>query len=435
MTAMLQELLASFLLNKRGRSIGQHAHSTSLKLKRPTIERVRPIGSLPLSAQSESSITLLEGSRLRFKRRTSMIQDTRLSWPVSALTTATLTLRSRSGNNLALTTMGSSSWYLGMIVAFWTWRSLANAGETPRPFHCLGCKLIKFSNANGQFEEVECRLNVWRKTIPRCVLQEAKERVTTNSIVILDCFLTSLSPRTFVGMARILRLQVAGNPLFIKIGHRDVFAGLENLRWLHLNKNYLREIHPAAFSGLKYLIQLSLQENMLPALQKSWLESLPSLQYLHFRLNRVSSLEKDLFSHNPLMRDIDLTWNKLSTLPTFVFANLPELTMLQLGAWIVTLPTFAFGGLENNHELTIILKGNPIVCNKEMCSWLMEVRRRLKDSSCVFLLRNRTMYKKVNLAHNDICDPEMQLSGFSGGGTKTIRPLLPAPGYQVDWVS
>ena len=330
--------------------------------------------------------------------------------------------------------MGSSSWYLGMIVAFWTCRSLAYAGETPRPFHCWGCKLIKFPDGNRQFEGVECHHNFWRKTMPRCVVQEAKERETTDAILIFDCFLTSLPPRKFVGLTRILMLRISGNRLF-KIGHRDVFAGLENLRWLHLQKNCLREIHPAAFSGLKNLIQLSLQENMLPVLQKSWLESLPSLRYLYLRLNRVSSLEKDLFSHNPLMRDIDLTWNKLSTLPTFVFANLPELTMLQLGAnRIVSLPTFAFGGLENNNQLTIILKGNPIVCNKEMCSWLMEVRRHLKESSCVFLLRNRTIYKKVNLAHGDICDPEMQFSGFAGGGTKTTRraPLLPAPGHQVD---
>ena len=330
--------------------------------------------------------------------------------------------------------MGSSSRYLGMIIAVWTWRSLAYAGETPRPFHCWGCKLMKYSNGNRQFEGVKCRLNVWRKTMPRCVVQEAKERETTNSIEILDCFLTSLPPRTFVGLTRIFMLQIAGNPLF-KICHRDVFAGLENLRWLMLHRNYLREIHPAAFSGLKNLRQLNLDENKLPVLQKSWLESLPSLRYLYLRLNRVSSLDKDLFSHNPLMREIDLTWNKLSTLPTFVFANLPELTMLQLGAnRIVRLPTFAFGGLENNHQLTIILKGNPIVCNKEMCSWLMEVRRHLKDSSCVFLLRNRTIYKKVNLAHDDICDPEMQFSGFAGGGTKTMgrAPLFPAPGYQVD---
>ena len=293
---------------------------------------------------------------------------------------------------------------------------------------------MKFSKGNRQFEGVKCRLNVWRKTMPRCVVQEAKERETTNSIEVIDCFLTSLPTRTFVGLTRILLLQISGNPLF-KIGHRDVFAGLENLRWLLLHKNYLREIHPAAFSGLKNLLQLSLYENMLPVLQKSWLESLPSLQHLYFRLNRVSSLEKDLFSHNPQMRDIDLTWNKLSTLPTFVFANLPKLTMLQLGAnRIVTLPTFAFGGLENNHELTIILKGNPIVCNKEMCSWLMEVRGHFKDSSCVFLIRNRTIYKKVNLAHNDICDPEMQFSGFAGGGTKTMRrvPLLPAPSHRVN---
>ena len=425
---MLQELLASFLSNKKGRSIGQHAQALpwSWSGRQSNV-------SARLDLCSKRVIHNFPGGKqasVQF-RRTSMIQDTRLSWPVSALTTATLTLRSRSGNNLALTTMGSSSWYLGMIVAFWTWRSLAYAGETPRPFHCLGCKLIKFSNANRQFEEVKCRLNVWRNTMPRCVLQEAKERETTNSISIGDCFLTSLQPRTFVGLARILMLQIAGNPLF-KIGHPDVFAGLENLRWLHLHRNLLREIHPAAFSGLKNLQQLSLHENMLPVLQKSWLASLPSLRYLHFRLNRVSTLEKDLFSHNPQMRKIDLTWNKLSTLPIFVFANLPNLTMLQLGAnRIVTLPTFAFGGLEKNRELTIILKGNPIVCNKEMCSWLMEVRRHLKDSSCVFLLRNRTISKKINLADDNICDPEMQLSGFAGGGTKMMRrePLLPAPGH------
>ena len=348
---------------------------------------------------------------------------------MSALTTATLTLPSRSGNNLALKTMRSSSWYLGMIVVFWTWRSLAFAGETPRPFHCWGCKLINSSDANQQSEEVKCLHNFWRKTIPRCVVQEAKERETTNSIAIVDCFLTSLPPRTFVGLTKIRNLQISANPLF-KIGHRDVFVGLENLQWLHLNKNYLREIHPAAFSGLKNLWQLSLHENRLPVLQKSWLASLPSLGYLFFRLNRVSSLEKDLFSHNPLMRGIDLTWNKLSTLPTFVFANLSKLTMLQLGAnRIVRLPTFAFGGLENNPELTIILKGNPIVCNKEMCSWLMGVRRHLKDSSCVFLLSNRT--KKVNLADDNICDPVMQSSGFSRRGTKTMKCAPRLPTHQV----
>ena len=325
--------------------------------------------------------------------------------------------------------------YVGAFVAIWTWCSLAYAEDTPPPFHCRGCKLKTYKDSVGhqQFEEVRCLHNVWRKTIPPCVLQEAKKRETTNSIKISDCFLTSLPPRAFVGLTRILNLHIAANPLF-KIDHGDVFVGLENLRWLHLHKNYLLEIHPDAFSGLKNLVQLTLEQNKLPGLQRSWLASLPSLRYLLFHKNRVSNLEKNFFSHNPLLREIDLSWNKLTTLPDRVFAGLPKLTMLQLGAnRIVRLPPSAFGGLENNHELTIILKGNPIACNKEMCSWLMGVRRHLKKSSCVFLLRNRTIYKKVNLADENICDPVMQSSGFAGEGKKTMRrePLFTVPGNRV----
>ena len=327
--------------------------------------------------------------------------------------------------------MDSSSLYVGAFVAIWTWCSLACAEDTPPPFHCRGCKLKTYKEIGR--EEVWCRFNVWRKTIPPCVLQEAKKRETTNSITILDCFLTSLPPWAFVGLTRILRLQITGNPLF-KIDNGDAFVGLENLRWLHLHQNYLLEIHPDAFSGLKNLWQLTLRQNKLPGLQRSWLASLPSLTLLLFRMNRVSYLEKDLFSQNPLLRKIDLSWNKLTTLPDRVFAGLPQLTMLKLGAnRIVRLPPFAFGGLENNHKLTIILKGNPITCNKEMCSWLMGVRRHLKKSSCVLLLRNGTIYKKVNLADENICDPVMQSSGFVGGATKTMRrePLFPVPGHRV----
>ena len=42
-------------------------------------------------------------------------------------------------------------------------------------------------------------------------------------------------------------------------------------------------------------------------------------------------------------------------------------------------------------------------CNKKMCTWLIGVRQYLAKSSCVVLFKNHTLFKKLNLATDDIC--------------------------------
>ena len=274
----------------------------------------------------------------------------------------------------------------------------------------------------------------WRKGFPQCVVQEVIKRPTTKDLTFGPCKLTTLSPGAFIGLTNLQVLDIEFNNIK-KLDRPNVFKGLENLEVLILFNNAMEEIHPAAFSGLGEVYELDMASNKLQVLQKSWLESLPSLLFLTLRLNRISTLEKDVFSNSPRLKEVDLTWNKLSTLPPFVFSNLKDLRKLELGAnRIVSLPSFAFVGLESNPRLEIILKGNPMVCNKEMCSWLMEVRHRLKKSSCVFLFQNHTEYKKANLASDNICNPVLLSSGFADGrGKATNRgPLVPMPGRRVD---
>ena len=326
--------------------------------------------------------------------------------------------------------MGSSTLYVGVFVVILVlWCSFAEAELVK----CRGCKLTSRKKPAVP-HTLTCLLVDWRKGFPPCLVKEANKRPTTTKLILSGCRLTTLSPGAFISLTNIQSLSILSHKIK-KLDHPNVFEGLENLKVLSLINNAMEEIHPAAFSGLGKVYQLDMAANKLQVLQKSWLESLPSLLFLTLRLNRISTLEKDVFSNSPRLKEVDLTWNKLSTLPPFVFSNLKDLQKLELGAnRIVSLPSFAFAGLESNQRLKIILKGNPMVCNKEMCSWLMEVRHRLKDSSCVFLFQNRTEYKKINLASDNICNPALLSSRFADGrGKATNRgPLVPMPGRQVD---
>ena len=332
--------------------------------------------------------------------------------------------------------MGSSRLYVGVFVVILVlWCSFAEAEQVK----CRGCILTRggcpFSrNKPAVPDTLTCVFVDWRKGFPPCLVKEVNKRPTTTTLSLQMCKLTTLSPGAFIGLTSIQTLSIAFTNIK-KLDRPNVFEGLENLKVLSLFNNAMEEIHPAAFSGLGKVYELDMASNKLQVLQKSWLESLPSLLFLTLRSNRISTLEKDVFSNSPRLKKVDLTWNKLSTLPPFVFSNLKHLQKLELGAnRIVSLPSFAFAGLESNQGLKITLKGNPMVCNKEMCSWLMEVRHRLKDSSCVFLFQNRTEYKKANLASDTICSPVLLSSGFANGrGKATNRgPLVPMPGRRVD---
>ena len=127
-----------------------------------------------------------------------------------------------------------------------------------------------------------------------------------------------------------------------------MFADLNLLEWLGLDRNQIKTIEDGDFEGLYNLTYLQLSSNKITNLQPGTFRGLTSLFDLELGSNKIMSLQPGTFRGLTSLSDIGLDGNDIQTLDCNVLAELPRPLKLDIG-------------------------NNPLQCNQELC-WLERER-------------------------------------------------------------
>ena len=164
--------------------------------------------------------------------------------------------------------------------------------------------------------------------------------------------LSSLPPDVFDGLSSLEELDLRANRLTTLPS--DVFDGLSSLIWLDLSTNQLSTLPSDVFDGLSSLEWLILWENQLNSLPSDVFGGLSSLTKLNLRANRLSILPSDVFDGLSSLENLDLRANRLSSLPSNVFDGLSSLRELNLRTnRLSILPSDVFDGLSSLTRLDL----------------------------------------------------------------------------------
>ena len=164
----------------------------------------------------------------------------------------------------------------------------------------------------------------------------------------------TLKSGDFAGLDNLKMLHLYENQLGAL--PEDVFAGLGSLEELWLNHNQLSELPEDVFDGLGNLKVLRLYENQLGALPEDVFDGLESLESLFLGDggygNQLSELPEDVFDGLSNLQRLRLSDNELTALPEDVFDGLDSLEELYLFRnRISTLSEDVFDGLDSLEEL------------------------------------------------------------------------------------
>ena len=134
------------------------------------------------------------------------------------------------------------------------------------------------------------------------------------------------------------------------------FAGLDNLKMLHLYENQLGALPEDVFAGLGSLEELWLNHNQLSELPEDVFDGLGNLKVLRLYENQLGALPEDVFDGLESLESLFLGdggyGNQLSELPEDVFDGLSNLQRLRLSDNELTaLPEDVFDGLDSLEEL------------------------------------------------------------------------------------
>ena len=164
--------------------------------------------------------------------------------------------------------------------------------------------------------------------------------------------LSSLPPDVFDGLSSLEELELYANQLTTLPS--DVFNGLSSLIWLDLGANQLSTLPSDVFDGLSSLEWLILWENQLNSLPSDVFGGLSSLTKLNLRANRLSILPSDVFDGLSSLEWLFLRENQLSSLPSNVFDGLSSLRELNLRTnRLSILPSDVFDGLSSLTKLDL----------------------------------------------------------------------------------
>lgn len=137
--------------------------------------------------------------------------------------------------------------------------------------------------------------------------------------------LTALPPDIFTGLGSLKGLWIRGTQLTEL--PPAVFAGLSELTAVLVVFNYgVTELPPDVFSGLSSLQSIALYENRLEALRPDVFAGLGRLGSIRLHRNRLSELPAGVFTGLDSLNLITLHGNRLRTLRADPFAGLSRLT-------------------------------------------------------------------------------------------------------------
>ncbi|GFU27959.1 uncharacterized protein TNCV_3153201 [Trichonephila clavipes] len=131
------------------------------------------------------------------------------------------------------------------------------------------------------------------------------------------------------------------------------FPPLESLNMLGISKAAISFIHPKAFAGLVNLKILHLRDNSIDKMSRSMLPSLAKeLAIIDLSGNLLTSLPEDMFHRMPNLMQVELNHNKLVTLKEETFS------------WVF------------QHLQTLMFIGNDFRCDCRM-KWIVDIKKPL----------------------------------------------------------
>lgn len=166
-----------------------------------------------------------------------------------------------------------------------------------------------------------------------------------------DNLLTTLPENVFSNQQSLTDLRLGWN-LFedIPLG---LFRPLENLQYLDLNRCNLNASINQLFEKNARLKSLDLSQNRI-ALSENSFTGLDELEYLYLGYNDIKEIPPRTFAATPNLRSLYLYGNSFTKLSADAFPNLGRLTLLHLSSnGLETIHENAFRGLENMSNLII----------------------------------------------------------------------------------
>lgn len=110
----------------------------------------------------------------------------------------------------------------------------------------------------------------------------------------------------------------------------DVFKGLPQLTYLHLEKNQFKQFPKRAFALLPGLLALHLENNAITKLETGILTGAEKLRSLFLTKNEITNIAPGAFDPASDLATLHLGNNKLKEVPTNAFPKTGSLTELNL---------------------------------------------------------------------------------------------------------
>lgn len=143
----------------------------------------------------------------------------------------------------------------------------------------------------------------------------------TSKLYLNNCGLKQISHTTF-DYHGLVTLQMNENKVIIQ---QDTFKNLNNLSFLALDKNKLREIDPNWFIPLKKLTRMSLMKNEITELTPKAFSALTLLEELYLQFNLLKYITKKPFSRLQKLRKLNLSLNIIDFIEEGTFEDLKRL--------------------------------------------------------------------------------------------------------------
>lgn len=137
-------------------------------------------------------------------------------------------------------------------------------------------------------------------------------------------YIRNISEYAFVSTPKLEFLSLGSNQM--TSFSENLFDDLRNLTYLSLENNPFQDIPANAFRNLESLNELRLAACEISMLKPEWFDNLSELEVLHLGMNRIVELPRDIFLNLDNLKTLWLNNNQLTVVVSIAFGNMDTLT-------------------------------------------------------------------------------------------------------------